>query len=107
MGTKGSSMRSLLLDILADRQTDLVLSALAGDLVAADARFNLWFSETAKGRLSEERLLTILEEYENIIGACYSAWGEVRKEPQSGLRSRLHEIIRDSAEKLRNFPDKT
>ncbi len=67
MSSVEKNILSISLEILQAKHLNLEVAAATGDLLAADARFNLWFAGSAKESDDEERVLGLLETYEDCV----------------------------------------
>jgi hypothetical protein len=70
-GTAEGDLRSLLVRVISDTSS-LDLLADAGDLLARDARFNLWVGTEVKPR-GGEQMLKLLDGYEDLLDQCRAA----------------------------------
>ncbi|HVJ27392.1 MAG TPA: hypothetical protein VM493_07595 [Vicinamibacterales bacterium] len=86
------------LQILQAKHLDLEIVAVTGDLVAANARFNLWFAESAKQSDDEEKVLGLLEMYEECVASLERA---AERFMNDRARDELIEVERDLAARLK------
>jgi hypothetical protein len=70
-------MRDVLVRSIVDLRLGLAVVATIGEVISADARFNIWFGIDAKQVLTESELLTVLEKYEAISESCRSGYEAV------------------------------
>jgi len=68
-----------MLEILHDNAAHWAAIAAAADIIAADARFNLWLAQGGKNQ-GGNRMLELLDRYEDAIKACQLAIRNFRQE---------------------------
>ena len=64
MGGQKENIGSCLVALIQERNISLKTIAVCADVVAADARFNLWVGTVAKEQVSVERMMDLVEFYE-------------------------------------------
>jgi hypothetical protein len=71
MDAKVRNMKTLMIQILQSKYTDLYVAEAAAEVIAADARFNLWvLSHMKKQGTSEERWMQLLDSCEEVHHQC-------------------------------------
>jgi hypothetical protein len=82
----------------------LEIVALVGDIIAADARLNIWACEVERRAASIERWKEIVKFFEDAEAKCLAA---VRKFEEGGDRTDLADALRGVLVKLNERPDPT
>ncbi len=97
----GSDLRDTLIEVISDQGTWLDLAAAAGELIAADAKLNAWMVDWAKGHLSQDELLSVVELYEQITERCRAEWQLVRADAtHEATHRRFVSVVRVAVEKI-------
>ncbi|MDC3955153.1 hypothetical protein [Polyangium jinanense] len=103
MSTK--PLRDGLITLLAEQNVTFKMIAAAAELIAADATFNLWFARVAKVQkgMSQESVLTLLDEYERICQACVKACERTTTLGAAEREAPLVHTFRQGLEELRGL----
>jgi hypothetical protein len=96
MAQRDPEMRVSLVEIIGDQTVGLGGIAAAADVIAADARFNLWLAQRGKNQ-DGNRNLEVLDRYEDAFQACHSA---IRKFRQDSDRSEFTNALEAVAKSL-------
>jgi hypothetical protein len=91
-------MRSSLSLVLQSGRSGLDTVALAAEVIAADARFNLWVAHTGKQQLNEDEMIELIEFYDGLVEQCRSA---VAAFFANGNAANLNEFLATALAKLR------
>ena len=84
-----------LVKVIESPSAGLLLTALAADVIAADARFNYWFATVGKQKLGEDSLLRLVDMYDEVATACQRAVGEFESSrDKAALTSVLTESLK-------------
>jgi hypothetical protein len=78
MAPESQELRIMLLEVLQDKTVHWAAIAAAADIIAADARFNLWLAQGGKDQ-GGNRVLELLDRYEETIQACQLAIHNFRR----------------------------
>jgi len=73
--------------------------ALAADVIAADARFNDWFSQIGKQEIASEKILNIVDKIDLLATSCVSSVSKFR---ENGDYDALNRALEDIANDLNN-----
>lgn len=89
-------LREVLAGILCGKNVPLTVVIAAGELIVADARFNLWFAGYAKvdALLSDDESLTVLADYDRVAVECATAWNEARSKDANEVEASLLPVLR-------------
>jgi hypothetical protein len=88
------SLGSTLIQLLSGRSLGLELTALTADVIAADARFNLWLAMEGKRRLERDALLQVIDMYEDLsIKSCEEVESLLRTQDSSSIEATLLEAL--------------
>jgi hypothetical protein len=101
-GGPTSEITRCVLPLIASGRSGLDIVALAADVIAADARLNIWFADLKGRNVRQERWLELLEFFEGETVECLSA---VRKYHEGGDRQELAEALSRIAKRLNQRPD--
>ena len=96
MAPESQELRIILLEVLQDKVVHWAAIAAAADIIAADARFNLWLAQGGKDQ-GGNRMLELLDRYEEAIQACQSAIQNFRR---TANRSEFTDALEDVAKSL-------
>lgn len=105
IGGQNSEIVLCLLPLIESGRAGLELDARAADVIAACARFNLWFLTQKSVRWNadvEESVLTLIDLYDEATLECKAA---VARFHAGGERSDLIDALQNVAEKLKQRPD--
>ncbi len=87
MALEKQGRRRDLIEVIADESVDLLTVASAADVVAAEARFNLWVGQVAKGTRD---VLALVDPYDDAESDCRRAIAAFRSDRnQTALRAAL------------------
>jgi hypothetical protein len=100
MAGKRDDIRSSLIAVIQNpEQGGLESIAVAADVIAADARFNLWVARVGKKQTDSERMVELAELYEATIEKCCAG---VRQFKESGSAKELNIVLQEIAVTLRD-----
>lgn len=71
------AMRGILVRSLLDLPIGLGTVAIIGEVMTADARFNMWYGTDAKRLLVEAKILSLLEDYVALVESCRQGYAAV------------------------------
>jgi len=98
MSEQAADITSCVLTVFKTRSSDLVTNVLAAEAIAADARFNLWFLNTAKREKGPDGLLQLVEFYDGLAVECCAA---VEAFHDSRKRTELRQVLAEITRKLK------
>jgi hypothetical protein len=82
--------------IQAPEPAGLFTVALAADVIAADARFNDWFSQIGKQEMASEKILNFVDRIDLLATSCASSVSKFRENRDcDALNRALEEIAND------------
>lgn len=101
-GGPTSRITQCVLPLIASGRSGLDIVALAADVIAAEARLNIWFANLKRKEVTDERWLELLGYFEDLTACCQAA---AREYDDGGDRGKLADTLRSIAEKLNQRPD--
>jgi hypothetical protein len=99
MTQEDPEMRIGLIPILNDESVGLPAIAAAADIIAADARFNLWLARGGKNQ-DGNRMLELMARYEDIFQTCHSTIRKFRQDADGAELARALEEVANSLLKI-------
>jgi hypothetical protein len=97
----------VLAEILLSAKTGLVHTLLVGELIAADARLNLWFLNVGKARCTTDEAFDIVRRVGELQARCVDFWRQFDEAEQEwrhreGL-GRLTDVLAQALQDIRDL----